>query len=273
MLVERGRIDYQNSSTAQRRQPSRADDQQGRMATTLQSQTMTKPKVVATVGLHGSASTWLFNVTRELVVAERGEADVSALYTDVIESIPAANERCLVIKSHHGSRKLDAWLKDVGALILLSVRDPRDAAISMARRFNAPLATAVGWLAADCARMRILVAAGHPIFRYEDRFFEDDMAVSHVAALLQVDQDPMVIAKITSDYNTGAVKRFTQVLHQLPPERISHLGMTVFDTTTQLHQAHIGDTMSGKWRALAPDVRVKLRQTFGSFLNEFHYQD
>jgi len=243
------------------------------MAKTRRLQAMTIPNVVATVGLHGSASTWLFNVTRELVVAVRGEAEVLALYSDDIESIPAAAERLLVIKSHHGSRKLDAWLEDVGALILLSVRDPRDAALSMARRFNAPLSTAVGWLVADCARMQVLAAAGHPIFRYEDRFFEDNTATSHVARLLQVEQDPVMLAKLTSEYCTAAVRRFTRALDQLPPERVSRLGTTVFDTTTQLHQAHIGDTMSGKWRALPPAVQAKLRQIFDSFLHEFHYLD
>jgi len=41
-----------------------------------------------------------------------------------------------VIKSHHGSEGMDAWLAAEGARVILSVRDPRDASLSMAQRFN-----------------------------------------------------------------------------------------------------------------------------------------
>jgi hypothetical protein len=49
-----------------------------------------------------------------------------------------------------------------------SVRDPRDAVISMAQRFKAPVATTVRWIARDCDRVmrlapraRILLPRAH----------------------------------------------------------------------------------------------------------------
>ena len=100
------------------------------------------PRNVLTIGLHGSASTWVFNAVRELLCCALGEDRVLAIYADEVHDIPDAatiGERHLVIKSHHGSAALDEWVERVRPTIVLSIRDPRDAAISMARRFGVPL--------------------------------------------------------------------------------------------------------------------------------------
>src|ERR1700761_7885951 len=94
---------------------------------------------IATIGLHASASTWIFNVVRELMVVTLGEDSVLAIYEEEMAKIPdelTLAGRCLILKSHGGGTELDAWLETVGARVLLSVRDPRDAAISMSRRFG-----------------------------------------------------------------------------------------------------------------------------------------
>jgi hypothetical protein len=46
------------------------------------------PCVIGTIGLHGSASTWVFNVVRELMIAAAGEAQVVALYTEELDELP-----------------------------------------------------------------------------------------------------------------------------------------------------------------------------------------
>jgi hypothetical protein len=46
------------------------------------------PRLIATIGLHGSASTWVFNVVRELLVAALGEQQVLAVYADKMEDVP-----------------------------------------------------------------------------------------------------------------------------------------------------------------------------------------
>jgi len=40
------------------------------------------PRVVCTVGVHGSASTWVFNVVRELVMLGAGRAATLPCYAD-----------------------------------------------------------------------------------------------------------------------------------------------------------------------------------------------
>src|SRR5581483_4458696 len=96
-------------------------------------------RVVATIGLHGSASTWVFNIARELMAAAYGEDEVRSLYAETLGELKeryGEARRHLVLKSHHGSVALDAWLTSVSPAIVLSVRDPRDASLSMAERFN-----------------------------------------------------------------------------------------------------------------------------------------
>lgn len=107
-------------------------------------------RVVATIGLQGSASTWVFNVVRELMIASFGQSQISAVFTEELGQLPSVVSQVgqhVLVKSHSGTPDLDAWLRAVEAEIVLSIRDPRDAAISMSQRFNAPLERTAGWLA------------------------------------------------------------------------------------------------------------------------------
>lgn len=220
-------------------------------------------RVIATVGLHGSASTWVFNVVRELMVAALGEQQVDAFYAekrDEMQAHLAPGRRCAVIKSHHGSAELDAWLNAARAEIFLSLRDPRDAAISMAQRFKAPLKTAVGWVAADCRRLAGL-SGRFPVLRYEDRFFDHRATVEDLARRLGVRLDTVTIDRIFSRYATGAVRSFAQTLTDNDAEH---------DSVTQIHRGHIGDTRSGKWRDLPEQAQAELTRFFAPFLDKYY---
>ena len=229
------------------------------------------PQLIATIGLHGSASTWVFNVVRELLIAALGESRVVAAYADKTGDLPLLAGRTLVLKSHHGSPGLDAWLATVRPTIFLSIRDPRDAAISMAQRFSAPLKQAAHWLADDCARMLRLAAQGHRLLRYEDRFFDDAAMPGRLAGALGLQPEPAVTAAIFARYATEAVRAFTEKFAELPPGRVVASGRIVMDPVTQIHRTHIGDARSGKWRDLPAPVQTELTQFFRPFLDRFAY--
>lgn len=235
------------------------------------------PAVVATIGLHGSASTWVFNVVRELMIAAAGEDRVLALYADEVAQIPdetARAGRSLVVKSHHGSAGLDDWLREAGAPLFLSVRDPRDAAVSMAQRFKAPLDHAAEWLANDCERMTRLAAGGlTPLLRYEDRFFEHKAVIAQLAVRLGLQPSSETIDAVFDRYRTEAVRDFARSLPDLPPERLTMVGAFAMDKVTQILAPHIGDGVSGKWRTLPGLTRVRLTRRFRPFLQRFGYPD
>ncbi len=231
--------------------------------------------IVATVGLHGSASTWAFNVARELALAAGPPEDALSFYADRVEDIPpkAATHSRIVIKSHHGSPELDAWLSERAAHLVLSLRDPRDAAISMAQRFKAPLRDAVTWLRRDCERLDRLRARPHLMLRYETRFFDRPETVTAIAAHLSIAVTADAAEAIFETYRTEAVRAFAQTLGVLPAQRRQPFGDAFMDRVTHIHSPHIGDGRSGKWKQLPAEIRQAATATFRPFLAAFDYEE
>jgi hypothetical protein len=232
------------------------------------------PKVVAAIGLHASASTWVFNVVRELMISAAGASSIRACYAEDVAGLPEEDRSRghLIIKTHHGSAALDAWLTAHQARIVLSIRDPRDASLSMSQRFRAPLEQSAQWLVADCQRVMRLAAAGHPLLRYEERFFEGQQALQGLAQALNVTLEPAVIAAIGERYTTQAVRAFALSLPDLSSDRLLDVAPGhLMDRVTQIHSPHIGDARSGKWRELPSSIRTALTYRFGAFLEYFGY--
>ena len=228
-------------------------------------------RVVATVGVHGSASTWVFNVVRELLVEVLGEEAVSAGYAEKIGGLPAV-AACMVIKSHHGSAALDEWLRGAGAVMVLSVRDPRDAAVSMVQRFGARLEQAMGWVLNDFARLARLADSGHLLLRYEDGFFDDFSTVLRIAGVLGLAVDEGVALRIFERYRTEEVRRFAVNLNGLGPERVVGTVSTMVDRVTHIHSTQIGDGRVGKWRDLGAGAQLEMNRVFGGYLAFFGYR-
>ena len=232
--------------------------------------------MIATVGLHGSASTWVFNVVRELVAAGAGEDRMLTFYADELAHLPDEAARVgkhIVLKSHHGSHELDAWLIEKAAPIILSLRDPRDASLSMSQRFAAPLQHSARWIANDCRRVSRLADQGYPYLRFEDRFFDQPASVDRVATLLGVACDTAARDGIFTRYQTEAVRCFARSIEALPPERLTKVGAYPMDRVTQVLGPHIGDARSGKWRDLPLPVQTELTRWFRPFLDRFGYAD
>lgn len=233
------------------------------------------PRNVVTIGLHGSASTWVFNVVRELLCCTLGEDRVLTLYADEVHQIPEAStigDRHLVIKSHHGSAALDEWLEQIRPTIILSIRDPRDAAISMAQRFGVPLNITARWLLKDCQRVMSLPLQGHRLLRYEDRFFDDPMVLADLSAMLATDVSPETRSMLFDRYRSESVRQYAATLDSLPADQVFASERMLYHRLTQYHRGHIGDTRSGKWRNLPAAARAEITRFFEPFLRRFGYE-
>ena len=232
-------------------------------------------RCVATVGLHGSASTWVFNVARELLLAAYPAGEIIPFYADRIVDIPRefpASAR-LLIKSHHGSPELENWLAARPTTLILSLRDPRDAALSMSQRFEAPLLNTAGWLRNDCFRLKRLMTQPHLLLRYETRFFEKLETVAAIAAHLSVETAAPVMESIFKTYCSDAVRAFAADLENLPAKRLGMVAKFRFDRVTQILASHIGDGTSGKWRSLPEYMQDQLTDFFRPFLMDFGYEE
>ncbi len=89
-------------------------------------------RIVFCAGLYGSGSTWIFNVTRQLIQTALGTA-TSQLYLDDIGEIEEAALRSqdyMVLKSDRPSPAVRALVHIGNTPILLSVCDPRDEVVS-----------------------------------------------------------------------------------------------------------------------------------------------
>lgn len=236
---------------------------------------MTPAHLVLTLGLHGSASTWTYNVARELMAAAFGTDAVAACFANRLEDLLAERAtlgRRVVCKTH-GFPALDVFAHLTQARVIATVRDPRDAVASLMQRFGSAAETAVRGVAQDCQHVAWCAAAGHPVLRYEDRFFDQPAALQAVARHLGLRVDDAAMARIFAAYGTEAVRAFAAAVPNLPPERLVNDGRVfLFDRLTQIHRTHIGDARVGKWRdAFDADTRRKLTDVFAPFLTRFGY--
>ena len=235
---------------------------------------MSPPRIICTIGMHGSASTWLFNAAREILTATLGEAAVLHFFADKMVHIPGAAQlagKTLIIKSHEGSPEFEDWLDANGALRLLTIRDPRDATISQMQRFRSPLQHAANAIARDGIRLQRLAARGIPVWRFEDGFFERESTLDALAARLSCPLPTALRAEIFARYETEAVRAFAANLASLPPERLVQVGPYAMDKVTQILSPHIGDSASGKFRALPPELQPQLTKFFAPLLTQFGY--
>jgi hypothetical protein len=229
---------------------------------------------IATVGLHSSASTWVFNVLRELLIASFTETQITSCYADQLQQLPPEHlltRRHLLVKSHHGSDELHQWLDARGFRFVLSIRDPRDAAVSMAQRFKTPLAFAAGWINDDCQRIMRLAPSSTLLFRYETRFFDQVDTVEQLAGHFDLTVVPSVMQSIFDRYSTDAVRDFALGLKGRSGADLRKIGQFVMDKVTQVTEIHIGDTRSGKWRELRPAMQARLTEIYAPFIERFGY--
>lgn len=234
------------------------------------------PRVIMTVGLYGSASTWVYNVLRELMAARHGEARVHAVYSDTVAKVledRKALGRYVVWKMHFGEPAFDVFAQFVDPTMILTVRDPRDSVLSLVNRFNTQLEAAVPAVARCCNRVLLCAGAGHPVLRYEDGFFRDMEILRGIATHIGASVAEDAMRRIFDRYTTEAVRRFAEHVEALPAERVKgDPFIDLYDEVTQIHRGHIGDGSVRKWEwGLTAEQQQMLTAHFAPFLERFGY--
>jgi hypothetical protein len=232
------------------------------------------PSRVLTMGLHGSASTWVFNVARELLATRFGDAAVHPCHAsgrhDLHDEL-ARGDRHIVAKTH-GWPGLAGFAQEIGAHLIVSVRDPRDAVLSQMQRFGDSFDRSVRAIGRDCLAAVECANAGFPVLRYEDRYFEAPATVGVIADYLGLAVEQADSGQIFERYTTDAVRTFAASVAALPPERIAGSGGFRYDLLTQITNSHIGDGRQGKWRdQLDAAQRTISAMVFRPFLARFGY--
>jgi len=233
------------------------------------------PRVVVTAGLHGSASTWVFNVARELVTAAVGaEAVVSGFAANSAALLAQKGllGRHLVCKTH-GWPNLHVFAYLSSAVVIVTVRDPRDCVLSLIERFQETFPRAFSGIMQDCLHATACTDFGFLTLRYEDHFFEDQAMIQTLARYIGVEVSKSVADGIFERYRTEAVRAFAASVPALPQERLEGDGKPLlFDRVTHITNTHIGDGRIGKWRErFDRQQQIDMKQKFAAFLTRFNY--
>ena len=222
------------------------------------------PRLVITAGLHGSASTWVFNVARELMLATVGEDSLVSFFgasPAAVLAQPQIIGKHIVCKTH-GWPNLDVFAALTSAIMIVTIRDPRDCVLSYMERFSQPFLNATRVILNDCVHATACSTPAATVLRYEDLFFSDPAVVRLIAERIGVKVDDTIVGNIFDRYSTDSVRAFAAKLETLPRERLDGDGKPLlFDRVTHITRTHIGDSRVGKWRERFDDQqRAALKQ-------------
>lgn len=229
------------------------------------------PGLVLCAGLKSSASTWLFNAVIGLLRAEGRR--VAAFYADDIGDFPAGAERAdtIVVKTHIPSQALQFAAHLMGAVVFVTVREPRDAIASLMLRFHHSFDNCLREVKAGAAAMVELSRSKPLTLRYERRFYDREPTMRLIATRLGVAVNDDTLRTIAASLTRDAVKAKIARLQRAgtfgarsDPDR--------FDPKTHWHPGHVGDGASGKYAAaLSPRQQRAVLSATREFRRVFGY--
>jgi hypothetical protein len=209
----------------------------------------TRPRVIACFGQHGSGSTWLFNLMRDICKAQ--SIPFLSMHHDSASRLPwdAPSEVVIIAKSQSPAPSFLKYIARSPDPVVMTVRDPRDAVVSFMQRFpnsfaqNFDQALKAIALSADrlmaVSRLREVL-----VFRYEDGFVGSESTADCIAGLLGTALSSDQRRTILADLSPEAVRKKISDLEKA--EIIQ--SETVWDRATHWHRNHVGDGKIGKWR-------------------------
>jgi hypothetical protein len=219
--------------------------------------------------MYGSASTWLFNVVRELG-ALRGRV-VSDFVSDGTR-LPAnvAPDAIHVLKTHEiGNVAVLDWLSRFSTRLVVTIRDPRDAVGSLMLYHGYDFARALDYVD-RAARLCARYAADERalLLSYESRFFEQVGTVARVDAHLGWTTDAAARDAIFGGLRRAAVDAYIARLPALPGVLQDRASGDMLDPRTHWHTHHAGRSGEvGRWKRQlsAEQARLVERRVEGCF--------
>jgi hypothetical protein len=226
-------------------------------------------RVIWCLGMYASASTWLFNVVREMA-APHGEVETHFWAGPADLSGPAQAGRLTVIKSHEISDPATVeWLSKHAEKIIVSIRDPRDAVTSLMMYHGYPFERALDHVDAS-ARLCVRFAAERQalVLHYESAFFEKPETLGKLASFLEFESAADTNDMIFNRLRRAEVEKHIANMPRLPGILQDRVSGDMLDPRTHWHTHHAGRSGEiGRWRhrltaAQAKRVEAKLTGCF-----------
>ncbi|MBB6251178.1 sulfotransferase domain-containing protein [Nitrospirillum iridis] len=230
------------------------------------------------VGMPGSASTWSFNVVRQLLAHTHGDDGFKSDYRNDLNHYVEIGERAkvpLVLKTHHPDSMTQVRIAHEDIPTVITLRDPRDCVASLMQRFGMPFNEAFAYVLRSVRRVQPCVAQGRRtlVFRYEDGFHDQMESVARIADLIGARAPDDVLRSIHKGLLTGTVKRKLADMEQ-GGRFVENAGTdtlpNLYDPVTHWHKTHIGDGMVGKYKTLPERAQTLMDNAFWSFLATYY---
>ena len=227
------------------------------------------------LGLPRSASTWVYNVARDVLGRRYPAGPIACGFSDDLAAVGAIQSRpvrCFVVKAHNPRGELRALLGATSVRLLISIRDPRDAVASLRQSFRLAFHDAAGAVYSSArAVAEIARSHHHLLLRYEDGFPNDVATVERICEALGCTEEAPVLRSIHHEQSRARVS-----------QKIGELGrrgafkpapaLATWDPETQWHPGHLGDGRIGKYAEVLTAAQIRrLEQHFGFFMAQFSY--
>lgn len=221
--------------------------------------------IVFTPGVQGSASTWAYNVCRELFLLQN--PSVIVLYSDsgaeLAEQLSRV-EHAAVVKMHQPDDDIIAAIHADQVPAIVTVRDPRDSIVSLMERFGYSFERSLGHVIASTSQIAKIQSGVGLRFQYESGFFNHAQSVAEIAEVLRIPASAEQCEEIFSRYSSESVRAFVKDFESLPEERKVTKNGSTWDANTMIHRTHIGDGAVGKWKErLSPSEQNALAPLSG----------
>jgi hypothetical protein len=213
------------------------------------------------LGMYASASTWLYNVVRQISAAAQPAQPVRTHFASGrLNEAALAQPGLHIIKTHEISD--DAAVQALtrrADKILVTIRDPRDAVTSLMLYHGHTFERALPLVAAAmrlCARW-----AADPrtlVFHYESGFFDDERTLDRIAAQLDLNVPEADRRKIFAALQRGQVETYISGLPRLPGVLQDRISGDLLDPQTHWHTHHAGRSGEvGRWRRMLTGAQAQ----------------
>ncbi|TWB43807.1 sulfotransferase domain-containing protein [Nitrospirillum pindoramense] len=234
--------------------------------------------IIVCVGLPGSASTWSFNVVRELLSHAYGEDGFKSDYRNELDHHVGIGDRPkvpLVLKTHHPDNMTQVRIAHEDIPAIITLRDPRDCVASLMQRFDLPFNEAFAYVLRSVRRVQACLVHGRRtlVFRYEEDFHNKLDSVARVADFIGVSVPDAVLRAIHEGLLTQTVKRTLAEMENSGRFAVNagtDAKPNLYDPVTHWHKTHIGDGAVGKYKTLPDRARSLMDNAFWSFLAAYY---
>jgi hypothetical protein len=207
--------------------------------------------VVWCQGMFASASTWLFNAVQSVTAALAPDVPVRSRFVTDAGDLDGLEDDavCHVVKSHH----LEPAVRDAAfrlpRAVFVTVRDPRDAVVSLMQHQRYRLPIAVAHVERSAAFSALLAdRPGAVLLHYERGFADDPATLDRIAAALGGALDGPDRARIFRETRRDRVEALIAGLGAMPETVRDVLSGDMYDRRTQWHRHHAGrDGRVGRW--------------------------